>query len=80
MGLKPNHPPIKKRVKCNDAIIKWRYSHKKNINNIPPLYSVAYPATTSDSVSEWSNGARLDSKNNTTIKLDAAGAYSKKYQ
>ena len=39
-----------------------------------PLYSVEYPATTSDSVSAWSNGARLDSKNSTIINPDAAGA------
>jgi hypothetical protein len=45
-----------------------------------PLYSVAYPATTSDSVSEWSKGARLDSKNKTTKKVDAAGAYRMTYQ
>ena len=71
---------MKNKQKCMDAIIKCRYSHKKNIKSIPPLYSVAYPATTSDSVSEWSNGALFDSKNRTIIKLDAAGAYRKKYQ
>jgi hypothetical protein len=63
-----------------DAIIRCRYSHKKNISSIGPLYSVAYPATTSDSVSEWSNGALFDSKNNTITKLEAAGAYKRKYQ
>jgi len=42
-----------------------------------PLYSTAYPATTSDSVSEWSKGARFDSKSRTTIKADAAGLYKK---
>lgn len=60
--------------------MRWRYSHKKNIKSIGPLYSVAYPATTSDSVSEWSKGARLDSKNKTTRKVDAAGAYKMTYQ
>ena len=50
------------------------------MSNIPPLYSVAYPATTSDSVSEWSKGALFDSKKRTIIKLEAAGAYKKKYQ
>lgn len=78
--FKLSQPPKKKRQKWSEAIIKCKYSHKKNISNIPLLYSVAYPATTSDSVSEWSKGARLDSKNNTTTKLDAAGAYKKKYQ
>jgi hypothetical protein len=45
-----------------------------------PLYSTAYPATTSDSVSAWSKGVRLASKSNTTIKAEAAGLYKKKNQ
>jgi hypothetical protein len=45
------HPPIKKRTKWIDAITKCRYSAKKIIKSIEPLYSTAYPATTSDSVS-----------------------------
>jgi len=44
------------------------------------LYSVEYPATTSASVSEWSKGARFDSRNKITINPDAAGAYKKIYQ
>lgn len=71
---------MKKIQKWIEAIIKCKYSQRKNIKSIGPLYSVAYPATTSDSVSEWSNGARLDSKNNTTTNVDAAGIYKKKYQ
>lgn len=73
-------PPKKKIIKWITDIIKCRYSAKKNINNIGPLYSVEYPATTSASVSEWSKGARLDSKNNITIKPEAAGAYRTIYQ
>jgi len=46
-----NQPPKKKRTKCNEAMIRCKYSHKKKISNIGPLYSVAYPATTSASVS-----------------------------
>lgn len=61
-------------------ITKCKYSAKKNISNIEPLYSVEYPATTSASVSEWSNGARLDSKNKMSTKPDAAGAYKNKHQ
>jgi hypothetical protein len=44
------------------------------------LYSVEYPATTSDSVSEWSKGALLDSKNKTIINPDAAGKYKSIFQ
>ena len=71
---------MKNKQKWIEAIIKCKYSHRKNMSNIPPLYSVAYPATTSDSVSEWSKGALFDSKKRTIIKLEAAGAYKKKYQ
>lgn len=34
-------PPKKKIIKCITDIIKCKYSAKKNINNIGPLYSVA---------------------------------------
>ena len=44
-------------------------------NNIGPLYSVAYPATTSASVSAWSNGVLFDSSKNSTKKPEAAGLY-----
>jgi hypothetical protein len=44
-------PPMKNIIKCIADIIKCKYSHKKIINNIGPLYSVEYPATTSASVS-----------------------------
>ena len=54
-------------------MIKCKYSHKKNINNIGPLYSVAYPATTSDSVSVAS--VRLRCKNSSS---DAATKVCKK--
>jgi len=50
------------------------------IINMGPLYSTAYPATTSDSVSAWSKGARFASNNKITIKADAAGEYKKKNQ
>ena len=64
--LKEYQPPIKNIENCIEEMIKCRYSHKKNINIIGPLYSVAYPATTSDSVSAWSKGALLDSRNKIT--------------
>jgi hypothetical protein len=74
------HPPMKKIIKWIAEITKCKYSAKKNISSIGPLYSVEYPATTSASVSEWSNGARLDSKNSISIKPEAAGAYKNKHQ
>ena len=61
-------------------MIKCRYSHKKNIKSIAPLYSGAEPATTSDSVSEWSKGALFDSKKRTIKKAEAIGAYIYIYQ
>jgi hypothetical protein len=78
--LRVNHPPIKNIENCTEEIIRCKYSHKNISKSIGPLYSVEYPATTSDSVSAWSKGARLDSKNKTTTKLDAAGAYNTKFQ
>jgi hypothetical protein len=65
---------MKKIIKCIAEITKCKYSAKKNINNIEQLYSVEYPATTSASVSEWSNGALLDSKNSISTNPDDAGA------
>ena len=67
-------------MKCIAEITKCKYSAKKNIKSIGPLYSVEYPATTSASVSEWSNGALFDSRNSIRIKPEAAGAYKNKYQ
>jgi hypothetical protein len=49
--FKLNHPPKKNKMKCKTEITKWKYSAKKIIKSIGPLYSVEYPATTSDSVS-----------------------------
>jgi hypothetical protein len=45
-------PPMKNIIKCIADITKCKYSAKKNIKSIDPLYSVEYPATTSASVSE----------------------------
>lgn len=47
------------------------------MRSIGPLYSTLYPATTSDSVSAWSNGVRFDSKSNNKTKIDTAGLYKK---
>ena len=74
---KVNQPPIKKSTKWTEAIIKWRYSAKKMTRSIGPLYSTAYPATTSASVSAWSKGVRFDSNKNSTKNPDAAGLYRK---
>ena len=72
-----NQPPIKKRTKWIEAITKCKYSAKKITKSIGPLYSTAYPATTSASVSAWSKGVRFDSRRNKTKKPDAAGLYKK---
>jgi len=72
-----NQPPIKNSTKCTEAITKCKYSAKKITNNMGPLYSTAYPATTSASVSAWSKGVRLDSSKNKTKNPDAAGLYKK---
>lgn len=76
MKFKPYQPPAKKSIKCTDAITRCKYSAKKIIKSIEPLYSTWYPATTSDSVSAWSNGVLFDSNRKMTIKLDATGPYS----
>jgi hypothetical protein len=61
-------------------ITRCKYSQRNINSNIGPLYSVEYPATTSDSVSAWSKGARLDSRKSTTKKQEAKGAYIIIYQ
>ena len=60
-----------------EAITRCKYSAKKITSSIGPLYSTAYPATTSASVSAWSKGVRLDSNKNKTKNPDAAGLYKK---
>ena len=77
---KAYQPPMKNKMKCIDAISRWKYSHRYMSSKAPPLYSVAYPATTSASVSEWSNGVRLDSSIKIMTKPEAAGLYKKKNQ
>ena len=72
--LRVIQPPMKNIENWTADITKCRYSHKNITSSMVPLNSVEYPATTSDSVSAWSNGARLDSRKSTTTKLDAAGA------
>jgi hypothetical protein len=67
-------PPMKNIIKCIADITRCKYSAKKNISNMGPLYSVEYPATTSASVSEWSKGARFDSRKSINTNPDAAGA------
>jgi hypothetical protein len=63
-----------------EAITRCKYSAKKIIKSIGPLYSTAYPATTSDSVSAWSKGVLFDSSKNKITKLEAIGLYKKKNQ
>lgn len=79
-NFKKNHPPKKNITKCIEDITKCKYSHNKNNINIAPLYSTAYPATTSDSVSAWSNGVLFASNNKIIIKPEPIETNKKKNQ
>jgi hypothetical protein len=57
----PCHPPRKKVTAIADTVIMLAYSAMKNMANFILLYSVWYPATSSDSASGRSNGQRLTS-------------------
>lgn len=57
----PCHPPRKNVTAIADTVIILAYSAMKNIANFMLLYSVWYPATSSDSASGRSNGHRLTS-------------------
>src|ERR1041385_254207 len=53
------HPPQKSVTAIADTVSMLAYSARKNRENLKPLYSVWKPATSSDSASGRSNGARL---------------------
>ena len=53
------HPPRNIVVATADTVTIFVYSARKNKANFIPLYSVKYPATSSDSASGKSKGARL---------------------
>src|SRR6266545_6109500 len=55
----PLQPPRKRYDAMAETMAMFPYSPKKNIAQRTPLYSVRYPATSSDSASGKSNGARL---------------------
>src|SRR6266516_8117138 len=58
-GKGRNQPPQKSVTAIADTVIMFAYSARKNRENLKPLYSVWNPATSSDSASGKSNGARL---------------------
>ena len=57
----PCQPPRKKVTAMADTVIMLAYSAMKNVANFMLLYSVWYPATSSDSASGRSNGHRFTS-------------------
>src|SRR5436190_17487329 len=59
LGKGRSHPPQKSVTAIADTVIMLAYSARKNRENRKPLYSVWNPATSSDSASGKSNGARF---------------------
>src|SRR3989304_4431700 len=57
----PCQPPRKKVTAMADTVIMLAYSAMKNVANFILLYSVWYPATSSDSASGRSKGHRFTS-------------------
>src|SRR5580704_9361225 len=53
------HPPSQRVTAIDDTASMAEYSARKNNDQRKPLYSVWNPATSSDSASGRSNGARL---------------------
>src|SRR6266404_7509814 len=58
-GKGRSQPPKKSVTAIADTVIMLAYSARKNRENLKPLYSVWNPATSSDSASGKSNGARF---------------------
>src|SRR5262245_4203685 len=58
-GKGRSQPPQKSVTAIADTVIMLAYSARKNRENLKPLYSVWNPATSSDSASGKSNGARF---------------------
>src|SRR5271169_3090853 len=58
-GNGESQPPKKRIVARQETVIMFAYSAMKNIANLKLAYSVWKPATSSDSASARSNGARL---------------------
>src|SRR5437764_13075399 len=58
-GKGRSQPPQKSVTAIADTVIMLAYSARKNRENRKPLYSVWNRATSSDSASGKSNGARL---------------------
>ena len=58
-GKGESHPPKNRIVARQETVIMLAYSAMKNMANLKLEYSVWKPATSSDSASARSNGARL---------------------
>src|SRR6187397_1114013 len=75
LGNGLSHPPKNRVTAIEETAIMLAYSARKNREKRNPLYSVWKPATSSDSASGRSNGARLfDAKLATKYAKNARNA------
>src|SRR5438309_290876 len=72
-------PPRKRVTKSAEEVIMLMYSAVKNMENFMDEYSVWYPATSSDSASGRSKGARFVSAYDPTRKISAPSGLMKMF-
>src|SRR5262245_19681281 len=80
LGNGRSHPPRKRVTAIVATVKRLAYSARKNRENLNPLYSVWTPATSSDSASGKSNGARFVSATPQIQKRMKATGCKKTYQ
>src|SRR5215470_7241231 len=80
LGKGRSQPPQKSVTAIADTVIMLAYSARKNRENLKPLYSVWNPATSSDSASGKSNGARFVSATPQIKKRMKPTGWRKTYQ
>src|SRR6476620_6664179 len=80
LGNGRSHPPQNNVTAIDEITIIAAYSARKKSENRNPLYSVWNPATSSDSASGKSNGARLFSATPQTKNSKNPTGCRKKYQ
>src|SRR5690606_16067484 len=80
IGHGARQPPRKRVVATAEATTMWTYSASMNSANFSDEYSVMNPATSSDSASGRSNGARLVSPTTEMKKITRVGSSSSAYQ
>src|SRR6266571_2936132 len=79
-GKGDSHPPKNKIEHRHETVIMLVYSAMKNIANLKLAYSVWKPATSSDSASGKSNGARFVSATAATKKQKKPRICGKMFQ